>query len=108
MSEPSFTLTTQQIDNLNRWVGFLQTEESKKWDTDEREASKEFNRILSEAISDGNDLNTNQLDNLFANMRRMINNRALTRLLYTANDIQIFNRALRQLLLGTDSLTSEV
>jgi len=109
LSEPSFTLTTQQIDNLNRWVGFLQTEESKEWDRDEREASKEFNRILSESkFSEGNDLNTNQLDNLFANMRRMINNRALTRFLYTANDIQIFNRAFRELLLGTDSLPKRI
>lgn len=109
MSEQSFTLTPQQIDNLNRWVEFLQTEESKEWDRDEREASKEFNRVLSEAkFSEGNDLAPDQLDNLFGNMRRMINNRALTKLLYTENGIQNFNSRLRKLLFGTELLPTRI
>jgi len=109
VSEQSFALSPQQIDNLNHWVEFLQTEESKEWDTAEREASKEFNRILSEAkFFEGNDLDAGQLDTLFSHMRRMVNNRALTKLLYTDNGIQNFNSKLRELLSGTEPLPTRI
>ena len=109
MPGQSFALTPQQIDNLKRWTEFLQTDKSKEWDREEREASKNFNRILSEAkFLEGEDLDAKQLDDLLSNMRKMIGNRALNKLLYTDNGIPNFNSKLRNLLFGSDALPERI
>jgi hypothetical protein len=105
----TFTFSSEQDENLKRWSQYLETDESRNWQSDVSRAVIEYNRILQDAgFPTGADLTANQMDALFRNMKRLSHNRALNSLLYTDNTLQVFNQALRTLLFGAEPLPKRV
>jgi len=108
MSTPSFNLTQEQIETLEECKKYRYDSEVQKWRQEELDAVKNFNDILQETNFQENDLSGTQLDQLFKEMRKIVNNRALARNLYETNGLETFNKALRELLYGESALAERV
>jgi hypothetical protein len=90
-----------QTDKLIAWKNFLQTEKVQKWRVREDQTEEEIRNILEEAnFSKGSNLTAENLDQIFHLMRNFSANRALSKLLYVDNGLDLFNQRLRELYYG--------
>jgi len=105
----TFTFTADQIDKLKAWAGVVQLPENQEWYARVKVATNSYNKILSDAgFAGGSDLAPQQLDEMFGHMREVANNRALSNLLYTDNDLKAFNASLRNLFYGSGNIAERI
>ena len=105
----SFKLTQEQIDNLKNWKNSLNSDEAQEWYAEENKAEAITQRILRKpSFIAGENLTSDELDELFSNMRGFSNNRNLTSQLYNKNGLALFNAALRNFLHGSDEFPKRV
>jgi len=105
----AFQLTDEQLKRLSEWRRTLDEKENIDWYASVKGASAKYNQILTDAgFPTGKDLSSDQLEQLFSLMRQLSNNRALSRLLYEENGIAEFNKRLRVLLFGKESIVKRV
>lgn len=109
MTDEVFSFTSEQKTNLEKWETFLDTEKARGWAIEEKEAIEVIHNILKQAkFGEGNDLTPEELNSIFHQMRKLINNRSLARNLYEDNGIANFNSRLRRLLFSSESLVDRV
>jgi len=88
MSDETFSFTPEQKAKLEKWKAYLDSEQAKQWALWEKEAIESFHSILKNArFSEGIDLSEEQLDDVFRNVRELINNQSLNRALCAKNGI---------------------
>lgn len=104
-----FKFTSEQESALQKWKGYLYSQQAQQWEKDEKEAVDIIRAIFNQAdFEKGNDLNPEQLDEIFRQMRRLIWNRSLTSNLYEGNGLTNFNSRLRKLLFSKEPLAIRV
>ena len=107
--EPIFSFTPEQKDKLSQWKGLLESKQAQEWARDESEAVESIHDILKKTgLKEGNDLTAEQLDDLFHQMRQLINNRAIASNLYSDNGLVNFNLRLRRLFFSNEPLAERV
>lgn len=105
----TFKFTSEQEASLQRWKGYLSSQQAQEWARDEKDAIDSIRTIFAQAgFKQGNDLPSKVLDEIFQQMRRLIWNRSLTIKLYEENGLSKFNSGLRRLLYGEESLADRV
>ena len=83
MGDEVFSFTPDQKTNLEKWVAFLDTERAREWDIEEKDAIESIHSILKETrFGEGNDLSSEDLDDIFRKTKLIIRNMALNRKLY--------------------------
>ena len=109
MNNEAFSFTPEQKANLEKWKAFLDSEQSKQWATWEKEAVESLHSILKQTgFGEGNDLSAEQLDDVFRNVRELINNQSLNKALCNKNGITNFNSRLRKLFFSSEPLAERV
>ncbi len=108
MSAPSFSLNQKQIDILEECKRYLRDSEINDWYRSQQDEANNFHEILRNAGFPDNDLTEVDFDQLFREMRAIVNNRALARNLYEVNGIEKFNAGIRELLFDTSSLVDRI
>jgi len=108
MSISQFNLNQKQIDILEECKRYRQDSEIQEWYREEQDAVKNFSDILNEAGFPDENLSEAQLDQMFSEMRRIVNNRALARNLYEANGLEKFNDGLKELLFGSSNIADRI
>src|SRR5712691_5199465 len=104
-----FELTEQQKRQLVGWRNTVERSENKVWYSSVKQASVDFNKIISEAgFRENKDLLASQIDELFRLMKKLSRNRGLGRNLYEQNGLNDFNTRLRTLLFGAEPIARRV
>ena len=105
-----FSLTTDQLERLKDWKKALDRDANKQWNQKVKDASETYNKILVDSGFDkGNDLSPDQLDELFRKMKTLSANQGLQHSLYDGwNELCEFNKRLRELLFGQDSIVKRI
>jgi hypothetical protein len=104
-----FQFTAEQVENLKLWKNSLSSEKARNWATEEDKAEIETSKVLNDKrFIEGQDLTPDKLDELFSNMKWFSANRNLSNLLYRNNTLEEFNRALRNLIHGTEPFPKRV
>ncbi len=104
-----FQFTPEQVEDLKSWKNSLTSEKARNWATEEDKAEIETSKILNDkAFIQGQDFTAEKLDELFSDMKWFSANRNLTNLLYRKNTLEEFNRALRNLIHGTEPFPKRV
>ena len=98
-----------QIGKLLSWKNYLQTERVQNWRISEDKAEEEIHSILETSnFSKGGNLSEENLNQIFHLMRNFSANRALSRLLYVNNGLELFNQKLRELYYGQAPFSKRV
>ncbi len=109
MNNEVFSFTPEQKTNLEKWKAFLDSEQSKQWAIREKEAIESLHSILKQTgFGEGSDLSAEQLDDVFHNVRELINNQSLNKALCNKNGITNFNSRLRRLFFSSELLAERV
>lgn len=109
MNNEVFSFTPEQKANLEKWKGFLDSEQAQRWAIEEKEAIESIKNIFQQAgFGEGHDLSAEQSDEVFHLMKKLINNRTLNKKLYEDNELINFNPRLRMLLFGSKPLVERV
>jgi hypothetical protein len=104
-----FELSEEQKHHLTGWRTSLERSESRDWYLSVKQASADFNKIISEAgFRENRDLVASQIDELFRLMKRLSRNRGLGRNLYEQNGLSDFNKRLRILLFSSEPIAKRV
>lgn len=105
----TFSFTQEQESDLQKWKGYLYSQQAQEWDQDEKEALDTVKNIFEEVgFEKGKDINPELFDEIFRQMRRLIWNRSLTSNLYEENGLSNFNSKLRKLLFSPEPLATRV
>jgi len=109
MNNEVFSFTLEQKAKLEKWKAFLDSEQAKQWAVWEKEAVESLHTILEQAaFREGNDLSPEQLDDVFRDVRELINNQALNKTLCTNNGLANFNSRLRRLFFSSEPFAERV
>ena len=109
MSDEDFSFTPEQKANLEKWKAFLDSKRAKEWAIEEGDAIKSIHNTFNQArFEEGNDLTSDELDDVFRKMKILINNMTLARNLYDNNGLANFNSRLRRLFFSSEPLAERI